>query len=393
MNYESLFPTNVKSALMNDPPGAWMPQLPEPCIRLSAGYPAPELVPSEQVKSAVNRLIHEESDLPLHYLGSPRLDVLRAQLQERLKHRGIDIRERELLVTSGGCQAIDLIAKVLLDHTCVVAVEAPTYMEALEIFRNYTNQIVSIPMDELGLQTDVLETMLMERRDAGLPMPRFLYTIPSFHNPTGTTLPTERRLKLLKLAEAFDFLIVEDDAYGELSFAHAPVPLKAMDRSRRVVYVGSLSKVVAPGLRVGWIAGPQPLVHACSWFKKDLDHPFAQATMAVYLQDVDFAKRVEALRAAYRKRRDTMVRALDTYMPAFVSWHVPQGGFFVWLHIPEIDTTKLLNKSLDRGVSFVPGQYFFANQADGRHFLRLSFSYVDEEQMVKGVQTLGQLLT
>ncbi|MGO0061492.1 PLP-dependent aminotransferase family protein [Brevibacillus fluminis] len=392
MNYNRFFPTSMKAALANDPPGAWVPKTPADCICLHRGYPASSLVPYVEIKCAVNTLIDKEHDLPLHYLGSAQTGVLKEKIRSRLAVRGIVVKDAELLVTSGSSQALDLIARTLLDQTAVVAMEAPTYMEALETFQNYTNQIISVPIDEHGLKVDVLETLLLKRKQDRLPMPRFLYTIPSFHNPSGVTMNPERRHRLLQLASAFDFLIVEDDAYGELSFSEKPIPLKATDPEQRVLHVGSLSKVVAPGMRIGWIAGAHELVFACNWVKKDLDHPFAQATMGTYLQHINLEQHIMQLRNAYRSRRDVLVAALEQFMPEWVKWTIPDGGYFVWLHVPNVDTSLLLEKSLREGVSFVPGKHFFLHPSEGKDYLRLSFSYEEPERMVEGIQKLGELI-
>lgn len=202
----------------------------------------------------------------------------------------------------------------------------------------------------------------------------------------------ERRHRLLQLASTFDFLIVEDDAYGELSFCEKPIPLKVTDPEQRVLHVGSLSKVVAPGMRIGWIAGAEKLVSACDWFKKDLGHPFAQATTGSYLQHINFEQHVTRLRSAYRSRRDILIAALKQSMPEWVKWTLPDGGYFVWLHVPNVDTSRLLEKSLSEGVSFVPGKYFFLNPSEGKDYLRLSFSYEEPERMVEGIQKLGELI-
>ncbi|MFF2459183.1 PLP-dependent aminotransferase family protein [Peribacillus simplex] len=392
MNVESFFSENIKAALKNDPPGAWMPNLPEGCIRLSSGYPDPALVPAEELKVAVARLLDEEQDLPLHYIGSPRIARLKHQIQKRLGERGISIVEDQLLITSGACQGIDLIARVLLDDKAAVAVESPTYMEALEIFQNYTKQIISIPIDEQGLQTYRLKEILDERKRTGLPLPRFLYTIPTFQNPTGTTMTMERRKHLVELSIEFDFLIIEDDAYGELSFDKNPVPIKSMDKCGRVLQVGSLSKVVAPGMRIGWIAGESEFIKALEWFKKDLDHPFAQSAMAVYLENTDFEKRLDLLKDVYRSKCTVLIRAMKQFLPEFVSWYVPDGGYFVWMRVPGVDTSDLLSQALAEGVSYVPGKYFFLDQNDGTEFLRLSFSYANEEEIIEGIRRLGQLI-
>ncbi|MCR8868984.1 aminotransferase-like domain-containing protein [Peribacillus frigoritolerans] len=392
MNVESFFSENIKAALKNDPPGAWMPDLPDGCIRLSSGYPDPALVPAEELKEAVARLLDEEQDLPLHYLGSPRIPRLKKQIQKRLAERGICVLEEQLLITSGACQGIDLIARVLLDDKAVVAVESPTYMEALEIFQNYTKRIISIPIDEQGLQTYRLKEMLDERKRTGQTLPHFLYTIPTFQNPTGTTMANERREHLLELSIEYDFLVLEDDAYGELAFDENPVPIKSIDKCGRVLQVGSLSKVVAPGMRIGWIAGESEFIKAFEWFKKDLDHPFAQSSMAVYLENTDFEKRLDLLKNTYRSKCTALIHSMEQFLPESVSWYVPDGGYFVWVRIPGADTSLLLSQALANGVSYVPGKYFFLDQNDGTEFLRLSFSYANEKEMIEGIRRLGQLI-
>ncbi|WP_404358869.1 PLP-dependent aminotransferase family protein [Cytobacillus firmus] len=391
MNADSFFPDNIKKALQNTPPGEWIPEIPDDCIRLHCGYPAPDLVPVNEVKAAVDSLLEEEQDLPLQYIGSPKILKLKEQVLKRLKERGISVAENELLITSGACQAIDLIARILLDEETVIAIESPTYMEALEIFQNYTKHIIGIPVDKDGLQTVALEEILEERKQKGLAQPRFLYTIPTFQNPTGTTMTGERRQHVLELANKYNFLLVEDDAYGELSFNKSLPTLKAMDQNSRVLHVGSLSKIVAPGMRIGWIAGASEMIHACAWFKKDLNHPFAQSAMAVYFANTDFNNKLETLRDTYRSKCDVLTSALEQYLPESASWYVPEGGYFVWMKIPGADTSELLPHALAEGVSFIPGKYFFMDQAAGTEFLRLSFSYADEKEITEGIRRLGRV--
>lgn len=385
------FSKDIEIAFKNDPPGQWLSTLPPGCLRLSSGYPAPGLVPSEEIKLAVARLLDEERDLPLHYLGSPRVPQLKEFLRDRMAQRGVRAADEELLVTSGACQAIDLIARVLLDDEAVVAVESPTYMEALEIFQNYTEHYITVPIDENGLQTQLLAELLADRKEKGQPLPRLLYTIPTYQNPTGTTLSPERRQHVLELAEQYDFIILEDDAYGELGFHDRPQLLKAMDTNNRVLYVGSLSKVVAPGMRIGWVVADKRITDPLNWFKKDLNHPFDQATMASFLEVTDFDGHLKFLTDAYEAKCSTMLAALEEFLPPAVSWFVPKGGYFVWIKIPGVDTSELLPEVLAAGVSFVPGKYFFLNQQEGLEYLRLSFSYASEEEIVKGVELLGQV--
>lgn len=392
MNTESFFPRNIKSALKNNPPGEWIPSVPANAIRLHSGYPAPHLVPSEELKGAVAQLLEEENDLPLHYIGSPRIDKLKEWVRMRQDVRCMPAKDEELLITAGACQALDLIARIFLDKDAVVVVESPTYMEALEIFQNYTDQIIAVPIDKDGLQTDKLAEILLERRQKGLMKPSFLYTIPTFHNPTGTTMTEERRSQVLELGEEYDFLVLEDDAYGELGFTDNPKTLKSMDTKDRVLYVGSLSKVVAPGMRIGWVHATERFIQALFWFKKDLEHPFAQATMATLLENTDFTSRLQNLSGAYQKKCQVMLEALEKYFPENASWFVPEGGYFVWVKLPGIDTEKLLSNATAEGVSFLPGKFFFLDQTEGAEYLRLSFSYESEEKILKGIQKLGNVV-
>ncbi len=389
---ESYFSKNITDALKNDPPGEWMPAMPDDCIRLSSGFPAPNLVPVEGIKNAVVDLLDDEQDLPLHYLGTPKMDQLKSMLQDRMAERGMPVSDKELLVTAGACQAIDFIARVFIDEQTIIAIESPTYMEALEVFQNYTSQFLNVPVDEYGMQTDVLEKMLEDRQQEGLSLPKLLYTIPTFQNPTGTTMTEARRKHVIELAETYDFLILEDDAYGELYFDEQAVPLKALDRAERVLYVGSLSKVVAPGLRIGWVATTRETIQALYWFKKDLDHPFTQAIMATFLEKNDLGKRLEMLRNTYQARRNVLLSALKEQMPDGVSWYVPEGGYFIWIKVSGVDTSLMLDQALDAGVSYVPGKYFFLENQESIEWLRLSFSYASEEDMIEGVRKLSKVV-
>jgi 2-aminoadipate transaminase len=392
VDFWRLFPDGVQRALSFEPPGAWMPQITQDCIRLSAGYPSPTVVPSDELANAALKLVRAERDLPFHYLGSPRAQALPMWVRGRLLQRGMQVTEAEILITSGGCQAIDLAARVLLDEHSIVLVEAPTYMEALEIFRNYTDRIEAIPVDELGLCVDKLEEKLRDVKETYPSSLKMLYTIPSFQNPTGTTMSLERRVRLLELAEAYDFVIVEDDAYGELAFTDVPPTLKAMDGKGRVVHIGSLSKVVAPGLRVGWVVGPEPIIQAMNVYKKDLSHPFAEAVTTTYLREVDFTQRIQELRTFYQKQWQAMERALSIHMPDGVTWTTPQGGYFTWLTVDGVDTVQMLDTAIQHGVAYVPGKYFYSAEGHKRHHLRLSFSYLPHEQLELGVKRLAQVI-
>lgn len=388
MNPSQPFPPAVQAALSYPAPGVWMPALPPGRLRLSAGYPFTESVPAAELARATAELVAAEGDRPFHYLGSSAAAALPELISERLKERGVG---GALLVTAGAAQALDLAARALLGPDDLVAVEAPTYMEALEIFRNYTPHIAGYPLDADGLQTEALAADLAVRRAAGKPLPKLFYTVASFQNPAGATLSPERRRHLLNLAAEYGFWVLEDDAYGELAFRQAPVPLRALPGGERVIHVGSLSKVVAPGLRVGWVAAEGPILQAMALFKKDLDHPFSQAVAATYLRSIDLGARLSWLRGQYSARRDHLLTALAREMPPGVTWSQPEGGFFVWVQAPGVDTAALLPRALEAGVAYVPGCHFYFGAGESDR-LRLSFSYLPLADLDEGIRRLGEVL-
>lgn len=392
MEPESFFTKNTKAAFKHDPPGEWMPPVPDHSIPLNAGYPAHSLVPYEEMNEAVKDLIEEEKDLPFQYLGSKKVNTVKKFVRERLAERGVVLLEKEILVTAGAIQGIDLIARTFIDRDTWIVVESPSYMEGLETFRNYTDHYITVPIDENGMQTEELEKTLKDRKEKNLPMPKLVYTIPSFHNPSGTTMSIDRRRHLLELASEFDFLIIEDDAYGELYFGERPTPIKAMDSGSRVFYIGSFSKIVAPGLRVGYVAARSDLLEPLAWFKKDLGHPFAEATLGSYLSQTDMKKRFEMLRKVYQQNCKTLISSLEKYMGDIATWKNPSGGYFVWVHVPGVDTSKILNEAMQAGVAYVPGKHFFVHEQEGLSYLRLSFSYVSREEMVTAVEKLSQVI-
>ncbi|MDF2628912.1 MAG: hypothetical protein K0R39_2743 [Symbiobacteriaceae bacterium] len=386
------FPPEVDRALRYPPPGAWFPPVKQGTIRLNAGYPFPASVPAQEIAAATQALVAKELDRPFHYLSSPAMRRLPQLLAARSAARGMACDPDSLMVTAGAAQVIDLAARALLGPDDLVAVEAPTYMEALEIFRNYTPHIVAYPVDSDGLDVDALAADLAGRRARGGRVPKLVYTIASFQNPTGATMSPARRRRLLDLADEYGFVILEDDAYGELGYgAELPVPLRALDRSHRVIYAGSLSKIIAPGLRVGWAIAHPDLIRAMWTYKKDLEHSFAQAVMTQYLESIDLGARVAWLRQEYGARRELMMDLLRRYMPAGVTWQEPGGGYFVWVRAAGVDTAEMLPRAVEAGVAYVPGRYFFADEVAGREFMRLSFSFLDASVMEDGVRLLGQV--
>jgi 2-aminoadipate transaminase len=365
-------------------------------ISFAGGLPAPECFPTEELTAAAERVLVERPVAALQYGPTEGYMPLREFLTSHVARLGISVPVEQLLITSGSQQALDLLGKLMIDPGALVAVEEPTYMGALQAWRPYQPRFATLPMDEEGLVVDALERLLQ-----GGERPRFLYLVSSFQNPTGVTLSPERRHRLLEVATEYHLPIVEDDPYGELYYNSArPQPLAALDIElsgalRHVAYLSTFSKLLAPGLRVGWVTAPEELVSKLVQAKQGLDLHTGSLTQAMAYEacrDGLLDRHVPTIRSTYHTRRDAMLEALELHMPKDVKWTRPKGGMFIWLTLPlHIDTTLLLQTSLDQKVAFVPGAAFHAN-GGGTNTLRLNFSHSTPERITQGVTRLGRAI-
>ena len=363
-------------------------------IPLSFGYPYPGSFPIEAMTKAAAASLAEEGTLTLQYGGGPSAENLRQYLFARAAAHGVAKEGNDILLTAGSMQALDLAGRTLLDNGDGVMVEAPTYFGALRVFQNWGAQIVGFPLDDQGLVTDVVEQQLAAWRTAGRSIPKIFYVIPNFHNPGGVTMTLPRRKALLKLASEYDFLVLEDDAYGELRFEGQSVPsLKALDTGMRVIQTGTFSKVVAPGVRLGWAIGPAPLIEEMGRINVGGGlSTFVQGILHAFCRDGDLDARIADLRSNYRVRKDAMVASLETHMPGGVTWNNPEGGFFLWLEVPaEVDMDKLAPKARELGVTYVGGTAFFTD-GRGKNYARLCFSFCTPEELDRAVGTLAGLI-
>ncbi|MEN9936442.1 MAG: hypothetical protein RLZZ387_3021 [Chloroflexota bacterium] len=369
-------------------------------ISFAGGLPAPECFPAEEIGLASERVLAEHAARALQYGPTEGFPPLRELLADLMLARGIGVSSDEVLVTSGSQQALDLLGKLLIDQGSVVLVEEPTYVGALQAFRPYGPRFVSVPMDDSGLLPEALERTLGDLAATGV-RPAFLYTVATFQNPTGVTLSAERRAALLDIAERHELRVVEDDPYGELRYSGEPLaPLAALDVRRHsaphhVVYLSTFSKLLAPGLRVGWAAGPRPLLRRMALAKQGVDlhtGSLAQAVAYESCREGLLERQIPRIRSIYGERRDTMLRALERTMPAGVRWTRPEGGMFLWLTLPEgVDSTALLARAIERKVAFVPGASFHAN-GGGARTMRLNFSYAPPARIEEGVARLAEAL-
>lgn len=383
--------TRARESLRFPAPGSWIQTFSDHTINLASGYPFPDAIPREALRDAMNCLVAEEQDAPFQYGGSMAGRALNHWIGMRIARGNLMSQKDSWLITQGAIQGLDLLCQVVLDPDAVVLVQGPTYMEALEIFHNHTAQVVDLRCDRPNrdfaeLVSDYLATA--PHADAV----KLLYLGASFQNPTGQVLSLESRKALIALAQHYNFLIVEDGAYDALYF-DMPLPtLKALDATGHVIYLGTFSKTIAPGLRVGWVVGPPALIDTMARFKKDLGNPLIVAITSRYLTDSDFDARLDWLRSQYRLRGELAQAALKEFMPTPITWFPPQGGFFIWLRYPDsVSNDKLLKEARRRGVSFIPGQYFYPFAVPTTpHALRICFSYETLDHITEGIRRLGQ---
>jgi 2-aminoadipate transaminase len=367
-------------ALINDPE----------TISFAGGLPAPELFDVEGWRAAFARALAEpDARRNLQYAPTEGDPALRELIAARQTSRGLPTGQDDLLVTTGSQQALTLIAAALLTPGAVVAVEEPTYLAALQCFRMAGARVVPVAGDEDGVLPEALAEVIERDR------PQLLYLVPTFANPTGRTLTAARRLAVVELAAANDLWVVEDDPYGELRYRGAPLPALAAGASDRVINLGSLSKICAPGLRLGWLRAPASLMRTLVITKQAADlhtSTVDQAAAASYLAETDLDAHVRAIRAEYKARRDTMIGLLPEVLPPGAEWTDPDGGMFIWVRLPgETDTGTALASALSEQVAFVPGAPFYAAKPDPAT-MRLSFTTNTPARITTGLRRLAVAL-
>ncbi len=366
----------------------------EKLISLTGGSYDPESLPVKEVEEIIRDIPPEDWRGILQYgsnLGSGRL---RAELAKFSGEVGIEANAEEIIVTTGSQQALDLISRILLDPGDLVIVGEPTYLQALASFRLYGAEIETTPIDEEGMNIDALEEKLEGLRAEGRNV-KLLYTVPSYQNPTGTVMPESRRLRLLELAEEYDFIIVEDNPYGYISFEGSmPKPIKAYDKEGRAIYLSTFSKIVSPGLRIGWAIGRRGFIEKMALAKMNADicsDGLSQYVAAELLRRGMAHRLIDRIRRVYREKRDLMLESMELHFPEEAEWREPKGGLFLWVKMPTgFDADALLDDALERGVAYIPGSNFFTDPSV-RNYLRLNYSYPSREEIAEGISILGEL--
>lgn len=365
-------------------------------ISFGGGMPNPAAFPSTAITPIIEHVMREHASDALQYGCTEGHTRLRHAIASGMKELyDTDVPAENIVVTSGSQQALYFLAKLFIDPGDVVVTESPTFLGALLTFRSFLADIRGVAVDSGGMDTDALAALLASLAKEGR-RPKFIYTVPTVNNPSGTVMSTERRQRLIALAEEYDTLIIEDDPYGLLLFDGSRMPLiTKLDKSGRTVYLGTFSKIIAPGFRIGWLAAQPEIARKVALAKQAEDlctGSFAQHCVFEIIRHRALIPHIEVITALYRNKASVMTAALAEHFPRGASWTPIKGGLFAWVTLPaHIDARALLAQAIERGVAFVAGDAFYPD-GSGRNTMRLNFSYPSDEDIVQGIRILGELV-
>ncbi len=368
-------------------------------ISFAGGLPAPDVFPLEKIKEACNTVLDELGTVALQYGSTEGYTPLREMITRHTSRYAVDVTIDNVLITSGSQQALDLLGKIFINRGDRVLVESPTYLGALQAWNAYGAEYITVASDENGMVTDQLEAALRSG-------PKFIYVLPNFQNPSGTTLPLKRREMLVELADRYGVPIIEDDPYGQLRFEGEHIPSVVTVDSQykgghdhtyngNVIYLSTFSKILAPGLRLAWIIAPPQVIRKLTQAKQGADLHTATFNQVVAFEVGHggfLDEHVKTIRAVYKERRDVMLEELEKHMPEGVKWTHPLGGLFLWVTLPEsIDTQVMFKKAVEKKVAFVPGASFHPD-GTGKNTMRLNFSYCKPEIIREGIARLAEAI-
>lgn len=361
-------------------------------ISFGGGFPAPELFPLEEIKKIALTVLDEQGYQALQYSSTEGYSPLREIIARKMNSLGIKASMENIIITSGSQQGLDLAGKVFIDKDDIIICESPTYLAAICAFQSFYPKFIDIPMDENGM---ILEDLVraLEKNHKKI---KFIYSNSSFQNPSGRSLSLERRRKLIEIAREYEVVILEDNPYGDIGFEGDMLPpIKSFDSDGRVVYMGSFSKIVCPGLRVGWICADSYIIDKFAFVKQGTDlhtSPFSQMVVAKFMETVNVDAHVAKITAAYQKRRDVMIETIQREFPVGIKHTYPKGGMFIWVELPShISARDLLVMCMENHVAFVPGGAFFPNGGNENTF-RLNYSNMPEQKILEGITKMGKAL-
>lgn len=364
-------------------------------ISFAGGLPAPESFPVEDMQEISAEVLREDATAALQYTTTEGDQLLRELLVERYRKEGCDITTENLVVSTASQQALDLLGKIFINPGDTVICGLPSYLGGLSAFEAYGAKLTGIPFDQNGMRADMLEKTIKELADQNK-KPKFIYIIPDFQNPAGITMPKGRRTEILEIAKKYDILIIEDSPYREVRFEGESQPMiYSLDNTGHVIALGTFSKTLAPGFRLGWVIGHPDLLAQYVQAKQAADlctSTLIQKIAAKYLQKGLMDKNLKNTINNYREKRDLMIEGFRKHMPEGVSWTEPEGGLFLFLYLPEhMDANELFYKAVEEKVAFVQGQVFHCD-GSGKNTMRINFSYVDKDKNAEGVKRLAQVI-
>jgi 2-aminoadipate transaminase len=370
-------------------------QLPD-MISFAGGFPNPESFPADIIRELACDVLKRDPAGTLQYGITEGYAPLRESIAQRMTGRGMDVSKENVLVVSGSQQAIDLMAKVFINPKDTIVVSAPTYLAALTGWTVAQATFESIPIDHDNMRMDLFEDRMKKLSRRANP-PKIVYVLPNFQNPAGVTMPEKNRRRIVDMASEYDFIVFEDDPYGELRYVgeHIP-PLKHWDDEGRVVYTSTFSKILAPGLRVGWIVADPEILKKLIIAKQSTDvcaSVLGQRIAHEYIAQGHIDPQIEKIKALYSRKMQLMLSGMDEYMPEGLEWTRPEGGMFLWVNIPSwMDSSELLKKALRKRVAFVSGRAFYADPKEGASAMRLNFTHPSDSMITEGLRRLGSVV-
>jgi 2-aminoadipate transaminase len=363
-------------------------QMPD-VISFAGGLPAPELFPIREFEEASRHVLNTDGERALQYSLTEGYLPLREALAEKMQRYGVDAEPKNILLTNGSQQALDLIGRIFIDEGDTIITGNPTYLGALQAFKVYSPEIIGVPVDDQGMRIDELEKVLARTK------PKFIYVLPNFHNPMGVTLTLERRTALVKAAAKYGIPIIEDDPYGELRFEGEDITPIVVLHKENVIYLSTFSKTLAPGIRLGWVVGPEQIVRKIVQAKQATDlhtSTFIQMIANDIMQRGILKAHARVIKAAYGERRHIMTSSMEEHFPKGVTWTKPVGGLFLWVRTPEhVNTMDLLETAVENKVAYVPGTVFYPD-GSGENTMRLNFSNATPDKIREGIKRLGRVL-
>jgi 2-aminoadipate transaminase len=368
-------------------------------ISFAGGLPNPKAFPHTELRKISDKLLSEKYETVLQYGITEGYNELREAILDRMKRYKVDVTLDNIIITTAAQQGLAALGLVILNPGDKIAVSYTTFLGMLTVFSLMESVAVPLSMDENGLNIDELENRLEENKKKGTPI-KIVYVVPNFQNPTGVTLSEQRRRRLVELAGEYNFFIIEDDPYGELRYSGDPIDMiisfdMPKGNEGNTIYIGTFSKTIGPGLRVGWAVGPENMIQKMVIAKQALDlctDVFSQALIAEYLKQGLMDDHNERIRNLYRHKRDVMLENMDKYFPTEATWIRPDGGLYLWVTLPKgTDTKELLRKAVEKKVAFIPG-HVFATDIKIQNTFRLNFSCESDENIVEGIKRLGEVI-